>query len=160
MAVARRIYDQAAHGRNVAVGGPAPRAVLELWPARSPPTIRARCGPRWRRCSSTRSPASRSPPAAARSLASAAPAYAPVSGTIRSGGRVVGRYVLAVSEDRAFTGLAHSLTGATVRFVRSARAGRRRVVPGDAVPVGRATVSLAPATCRPRCAAPPPPTRA
>ena len=159
VAVARRIYAQGAHGRNevsavrrLARSSSLGRAVA----ARDPRAVRAALAPLLKH-QITRIDVT----AGARTLAriGSAPAYAPVSGTIRSGGRVVGRYVLAVSEDRAFAGLVHSLTGATVRFARASRAPARRSRPRCSrrgTPRSRSRSR----GCRRRCAAPPRPTPA
>lgn len=142
VAVARRIYAQAAHGRNevsavrrLARSSSLARAVA----ARDPRAVRVALAPLLKH-QITRIDVT----AGARALArlGSAPAYAPVSGTIRSGGRIVGRYVLAVSDDRAFAGLAHSLTGATVRFARGPVSGASFAA--TRFPSGHATISLAP----------------
>ncbi len=142
VAVARRIYAQAAHGRNevsavrrLARSSSLARAVA----ARDPRAVRAALAPLLKH-QITRIDVT----AGARTLArlGSAPAYAPVSGTIRAGGRIVGRYVLAVSDDRAFAGLAHSLTGATVRFARGPVSGASFAA--TRFPSGHATISLAP----------------
>ena len=141
-AVARRIYAQGAHGRNevsavrrIARSSSLARAVA----ARDPRAVRAALAPLLKH-QITRIDVT----AGARTLAriGSTPAYAPVSGTIRSGGRVVGRYVLAVSDDRAFAGLVHSLTGATVSFARGPGSGA--AFAATRFPSGRATISLSP----------------
>jgi hypothetical protein len=141
VAVARRIYAQGAHGRNevsavrrLARSARLGRAVA----ARDPRAVRAALAGLLKH-QITRIDVT----AGARTLArvGSAPAYAPVGGTIRSGGRVVGRYVLAVSEDRAFAGLVHSLTAATVRFDRGAGSGA--AFAATPFPSGHATISLA-----------------
>ncbi len=79
------------------------------------------------------------------------PSYAPVRGVIGLRGHVVGRYVLAVSDDRAFAGLAHTLTGATVHFARRPRPGAVALA-AMAYPSGATTISLAmPPTARSLC---------
>ena len=150
VAVARRIYAQGARGRNevsavrrLARSSSLGRAVA----ARDPRAVRLALAPLLKH-QITRIDVT----AGARTLAriGSSPAYAPVSGTIRSGGRVVGRYVLAVSEDRAFAGLVHSLTGATARFERGP--GSRGAFAATLFPSGHAAVSLTlPALSRSLC---------
>ena len=155
VAVARRIYAQGAHGRNevsavrrLARSSSLGRAVA----ARDSRAVRAALAPLLKH-QITRIDVT----AGARTLAriGSAPAYAPVSGTIRSGGRVVGRYVLAVSEDRAFAGLVHSLTGATVHF--GGAPGSGAAFAATLFPSGHTTISLAlprlsPSLCGPTAA--------
>ena len=80
------------------LGGPAHPADPRASRAPSRPAIRAPSARRWLRCSSTRSRASTSPRPRTLARIGSTPAYAPVSGTIRSGRHVVGRFVLAVSD--------------------------------------------------------------
>ena len=146
--MARRIYDQAAQGRNAASAVARlsrSSSLASAVAARDPRAVRAALAPLLKH-QITRIEVS----AGGRTLArfGSAPAYAPISGAIRSGTRVVGRYVLAVSDDRAFEGLAQSLTGATVRFVRTG-SGSGASFPATLFPSGRATVSLAPARLSP-----------
>ena len=118
VAVARRIYDQAAHGRNAVSAVRRLRRSSSLAgavAARDPRAVRAVLTPLLKH-QITRIQVT----AGSRTLAriGSAPAYAPIRGTIRSGRHIVGHYVLAVSDSRAFQGLARSLIGATARFVR------------------------------------------
>lgn len=80
-------------------------------------------------------------------------ALAPVQGTIRRGGRVVGHYVLSVSGDRALAGVMASITGADVvmtdggRVVARTAAGAPRDAEtasfgGRAFPRGRLRTSM------------------
>ncbi len=145
--VARRIYDQAAHGRNeVSAVRRLGRSSLlaHAVAARDPRAVRAALAPLLKH-QITRIQVT----AGARTLAriGSAPAYAPVSGTIRSGGRVVGHYVLAVSDERAFVGLARSLIGANARFVRAtgpaSASASGASIKAMLFPSRRATISLA-----------------
>lgn len=75
-----------------------------------------------------------------------APTFAPIRGTLRdASGRIAGRYVLAVTDQTAYSGLLTRLTGATVVFrhgragtaAASHRPGARRVtIPSHAYPTG------------------------
>jgi hypothetical protein len=66
---------------------------------------------------------------------------APVKGTVRSGGRVVGRFEMAIQDDAGYLKLAHLFTGAEVLM----RTGERQVMgtlsPGPASVPDRGTVS-------------------
>ncbi|UTI64470.1 hypothetical protein NBH00_24420 [Paraconexibacter antarcticus] len=73
-----------------------------------------------------------------------APTFAPIRGTLTdASGKVAGRYVLAVTDQKAYAGLLQRLTGATVVFRHGAgranhpRAGTRIVtIPSHAYPTG------------------------
>src|SRR5438876_3359411 len=113
VAIARRIYGQAVHGRNeVAAVRRLHRsaALTRAVAARNPRAVRAALKPlihdRIVRIDIS---------AGGRMLAKvgSAPAYAPVRGIIGAG---VGRYVLSVGDDRSFEAITKGLTGATVRF--------------------------------------------
>lgn len=74
-----------------------------------------------------------------------APTFAPIRGTLRdASGRVAGRYVLAVTDQTAYSGLLTRLTGASVVFRRGAgtaaahrRPGTRLItIPSHAYPTG------------------------
>ena len=146
VAVARRIYDQAAHGRNAVSAVRRLRRSSSLAgavAARDPRAVRAVLTPLLKH-QITRIQVT----AGSRTLAriGSAPAYAPIRGTIRSGRHIVGHYVLAVSDSRAFQGLARSLIGATARFVRGTgpASGRASGASFKAMlfPSRRATISL------------------
>jgi hypothetical protein len=151
VAVTRRIYAQAVSGRNEAaavarIQGSVPLASAVA--ARNPRAVRAALAPLIKN-QIVRIDIS----AGGRTLArtGSAAAYAPVSGVISSGGRVVGRYVLSVGDDRAFTAVTDGLTGATVAFTRHP-AQSTTTFPGTTFPGGRTSVSLAlprqsPAVC-------------
>ena len=156
VAVARRIYAQGAHGRNevsavrrLARSSSLGRAVA----ARDPRAVRAALAPLLKH-QITRIDVT----AGARTLAriGSAPAYAPVSGTIRSGGRVVGRYVLAVSEDPRLRG-ARAQPHRSDRALRTALPPQARRSRPTLFPSGHATISLAlprlsPSLCGPTAA--------
>ncbi|MGZ6641759.1 MAG: hypothetical protein ACXVFT_07975 [Solirubrobacteraceae bacterium] len=142
VAVSRHIYDQAVSGRNVVAAVARLRrstALGQAVAAHDPRAVRAALAPLLKH-QIIRIDIS----AGSRTLVrvGSKPAYAPVHGTIASGGRVVGRYVLTVSDDRAFAGLTRSLTGASVRFGHSAGPGAV-TLPATAFPSGATTISLA-----------------
>lgn len=59
------------------------------------------------------------------------PTFAPIRGTLRRGGAKVGRFVIATTDQRAYSGFVRRLTGAMVTFHRARSAARpqaRRVV--------------------------------
>jgi hypothetical protein len=72
------------------------------------------------------------------------PAYGPVRGVLELQGRAVGRYVLAVSRDADFAGLVHELTGARATFRSGTVTGAAPALPATAFPRGHATIALAP----------------
>jgi hypothetical protein len=111
--VARRIYDQAAHGRNeVAAVARLHRsaALARAVAAQDPRATRAALAPLLKH-RIVRIEIS----AGSRTLArfGKVAAYAPVRGVIGAG---AGRYVLSVGDDHAYEAITHALTGATVRF--------------------------------------------
>ncbi|MDX6714506.1 MAG: hypothetical protein QOH30_1064 [Baekduia sp.] len=131
--IGRRIYGQAAHGRNVvaAVGRLHRSAALADAVGRGDAAAtRAALAPllehQIRRISITRG---------ARVLAQIAgpPALAPVRGVLRdAAGRPVGRYVLAVSGAAAIANITSTLTGAGVTMTSGGRTVQRVTVPGAA----------------------------
>jgi hypothetical protein len=150
--VARRIYRQAVDGRNEAAAtrriAHAP-ALASAVAAHDPAATRRALAPLLKH-QITRIVVTDGH----RALASAgrAPAYAPARGPIVAGGRVVGRYVLSVGEQAAYTGLTRTLTGASARFARAAAPGAA-AFPATVFPRGRRVVSLRlPAVPRSVCA--------
>ena len=138
MTVVHRIYAQALHGSNVATarrrlaGSTALAAAVAAHDARA---TRAALAPLLKhqiiRIDVT---------AGSRTLARMGrkPSFAPVHGVIRLRGRAVGDYVLTVTDDRAFTNIAHSLTGATVHFGRGGAA----AIHATRFPAGRQRIGV------------------
>jgi hypothetical protein len=142
LAVAQRIYAQAAGGRNTT------SAVRRL--ARSLPLATAVAAHDARATQAALQPLLKHQitritiSAGGRMLAQhgTTAAYGPVTGAIRLGGRVVGSYVLAVSRDADFVGLVHELTGARAAFGTRARAASGATLPATRFPTGSAVISL------------------
>jgi hypothetical protein len=140
--IARRIYAQAAGGRNTAAATrrvQRSRALALAVAARDPAATRAALRPLIKH-QITRIEIT----AGHRTLAryGTTPAYGPSSGTLRLGGRPVGRYVLAVSRRRDFSGLVRELTGATAAFHSAAAPAAGPVLPATLFPHGRAVLTL------------------
>ena len=136
--VAHRIYDQAVSGRNeVAAVARIHRSakLARAVAARDPLAVRAALKPLIKN-RITRIDVS----AGGRTLArfGTVRAYAPVRGVVTDGGRVVGRYVLSVGDDRAFEAITEGLTGARVRFGGAAAAS----FPATLFPARRTIVAL------------------
>jgi hypothetical protein len=66
---------------------------------------------------------------------------APVQGTVRSGGRVVGRFEMAIQDDAGYLKLAHLFTGAEVLMRTGARQVMGTLSPGPATVPDRGPVS-------------------
>jgi hypothetical protein len=66
---------------------------------------------------------------------------APVHGTVRSGGRVVGRFAMAIQDDAGYLKLAHLFTGAEVLMRTGARQVMGTLSPGPTSVPDRGTVS-------------------
>jgi hypothetical protein len=69
-------------------------------------------------------------------------AYGPVRGAITVSGRQVGSYVLAVSRKVDYTSLVHELTGATATFHTGASSGADASLPATMFPTGNSVISL------------------
>lgn len=142
VAVARRIYAQAASGRNTAAATrriTRSRALAAAVGAGDAAATRAALAPLLKH-QITRIEIDGARGVLARYGTTAA--YGPVSGTIRRGGRPVGRYVLAVSRLRDFGKLISELTGASASFRARAPATAGASLPATTFPDGRATIVL------------------
>jgi hypothetical protein len=138
--VAHRVYEQAVGGRNETASRARlarSRSLAAAVAARDPHAVRAALRPLLRH-QITRIEIT----AAGRRLASIGhtAAFAPSRGVIVAHGRVVGRYVMAVSSVSSYRGLVRGLTGAHVRFGRSA--GADASLPARRYPTGRTRIAL------------------
>lgn len=136
--VVRRIYAQSLHGANVATArrrlgrsGALAAAVAAHDPRATRAALRPLLKHQIIRIDVT---------AGGRTLArlGTKPSFAPVRGVIVSQGRKVGAYVLTVTDRRAFAGVVHSLTGATVHF----GAGGTAAIDATRFPAGRQRIGL------------------
>ena len=79
---------------------------------------------------------------------------APVHGTLRSGGRVVGHFEMAIQDDAGYLKLAHLFTGAEVLMRTGSRQVMGTLSPGPAtVPIGAKSPTAGVATRRTRSSA-------
>ena len=67
---------------------------------------------------------------------------APVHGTLRSGGRVVGHFEMAIQDDAGYLKLAHLFTGAEVLMRTGSRQVMGTLSPGPATVPDRGEVDL------------------
>jgi hypothetical protein len=68
-------------------------------------------------------------------------ALAPVHGTLRSGGRVVGKFEMAIQDDAGYLKLAHLITGAEVLMRTGSRQVMGTLSPGPASVPDRGAVT-------------------
>jgi hypothetical protein len=142
VAVARRIYAQAASGRNTVA---ATRRIARSRPLAAAVASGDAAATRAALQPLLKHQITRIEIAGARGPLArygATAAYGPVRGAIRLDGRPVGSYVLAVSRQRDFASLVHELTGATATFRARSSAAADASLAATTFPSGQAVIGL------------------